>query len=374
MATDLERLVIALTERQNNFIAQLQTQQSEALAAMMTRVESRPPEARSLVDSRGIGKPDTLTSKTAHNPTEYKVWRVKYVNWVTASMPEMLDMFALLERNNEDIITDEKYREFLQSTPAVANFSAQLRATLVSLCVAEPLNVVLNTPVSPQAGLESMRRLNQRYDPVGPLSSKLILQKLMSTKPVGSTELRSSLEQIEKAFLEYEQRSGNALPEDMQLVVVEQLLSDPIKTHVALNSDRLGTLAALRVEILKYADRISQERTISGGASPMEVDVLTWQKGKSKGRGKGKGKYDYAQPKGKGKKGDEGKGKKAERFEGTCYNCGKQGHRSSECWSTKTSSSTTPVAPKGKGKGKDKRERKEGHSPLPRRTGGRVTR
>ena len=59
MATDLERLVIALTDRQNNFIAQLQQQQSEALAAMMTRVESQPTQARSLVDSRGIGKPDT---------------------------------------------------------------------------------------------------------------------------------------------------------------------------------------------------------------------------------------------------------------------------------------------------------------------------
>mgnify|MGYP000606469919 FL=1 len=341
MSTDLERMVVALTERQNNFIAQLQVQQTEALAAMMTRVESKPPEARSLVDSRGIGKPDTLTSKTAHNQTEFKVWRVKYVNWVTASMPEMLELFAQLERNNEEIITDEKYREFLLEQPQVASFSAQLRATLVSLCVAEPLNVVLNTPVSPQAGLESMRRLNQRYDPVGPLSSKLILQKLMSTKPVGSTDLRSSLEQTEKSFLEYEQRSGNALPEDMQLVVVEQLLSDPIKTHVALNSERLGSLAALRTEILKYADRISQERTIGGGASPMEVDALTWWKGKGKGKEK-KGKYETAQPKGKGKKGDEGKGKKAERFEGTCYNCGKQGHRSTECWAAKTSTPATP--------------------------------
>ena len=249
---------MSLTERQNNFIAQLQSQQAEALAAIVTRVESRPPEARSLVDSRGIGKPDPLTSKTAQDQTAFKIWRVKYVNWVTASMPEMLDLFGQLERNNEVIITDEKHREFLQVTPAVANFSAQLRATLVSLCVAEPLNVVLNTPTSPQAGLEAMRRLNQRYDPVGPLSSKLILQQLMSTKPVGSTELRSSLEQIEKAFLEYEQRSGNALPEDMQLVVVEQLPSVPIKTHVALKSDRVGTLATLRVEILKYAARSSQ--------------------------------------------------------------------------------------------------------------------
>ena len=79
MATDLERLVIALTERQNHFIAQLQHQQNEALTALMTRAESQPPQARSLVDSRGIGKPDTLTSKTAQSHTEYKFWIVKYV-------------------------------------------------------------------------------------------------------------------------------------------------------------------------------------------------------------------------------------------------------------------------------------------------------
>ena len=350
MATDLERLVIALTDRQNNFIAQLQHQQNEALTAMMTRVESQPPQARSLVDSRGIGKPDTLTSKVAQSQTEYKVWRVKYVNWVTASMPDMHDLFVHLERQNDEIITVERYQELLQVTPGVASYSAQLRATLVSLCVDEPLNVVLNTPVSPQAGLESMRRLNQRYDPVGPLSSKLILQRLMSTKSVPSTELRTALEYVEKSFLEYEQRSGHALPADMQLVVVEQLLSEPIKTHVALNGERLSTLPILRAEILKYADRISQERTMSGGSSPMEVDALTWQKGKGKWpKGKGKGKGDYAQPPGKGKKGYDGKGKPQERFEGACFNCGKPWHRASECRSAPSS-----AVPKGKGKGKGK--------------------
>jgi hypothetical protein len=237
MATDLERLVMALTDRQNHFIAQLQQQQSEALAAMMTRVESQPTQARSLVDSRGIGKPDTLSSKMAQSQIDYKVWRIKYVNWVTASMPSMIDVFSHLERHNDEIISDDKYQEWLHSTPAVASFSAQLRATLVSLCVDEPLNVVLNTPVSPQAGLESMRRLNQRYDPVGPLSSKIILQRLMSTKAVPITDLRTSLEHVEKSFLEYEQRSGHALTDDLQLVVVEQLLSEPIKTHVALNGE-----------------------------------------------------------------------------------------------------------------------------------------
>ncbi len=133
MATDLERLVIALTDWQNNFIALLQQQQSEALAAMMPRVESQPTQARSLVDSRGIGKPDTLTSKMAQSQTDYKVWRIKDVNWVTASMPNMIDVFSHLERNNEEDISDDKYREFLQSTPAVASFSAQLQASSESL-------------------------------------------------------------------------------------------------------------------------------------------------------------------------------------------------------------------------------------------------
>ena len=82
----------------------------------------------------------------------------------------------------------------------------------------------------------------------------------------------------------------------------------------------------------------------------MEVDALTWQKGKGKWpKGKGKGKGDYAQPKGKGKKGYDGKGKQHDRFEGACFNCGKPGHRASECRSSPSS-----TVPKGKSRGKGK--------------------
>ena len=139
-----------------------------------------------------------------------------------------------------------------------------------------------------------MRRLNQRYDPVGPLSSKLIVQRLMSTKAVPITDLRTSLEHVEKSFLGYEQRSGHALTDDLQRVVVQQLLSEPIKTHVALNGERLSTLPTLRAEILKYADRVSQERTMSGGASPMEVDAMTYQKADETQRQGQEGSYAFS--------------------------------------------------------------------------------
>ena len=78
---------------------------------------------------------------------------------------------------------------------------------------------------------------------------------------------------------------------------------------------------------------------------PMDVGALGKKgkggKGKGKGKGKGHGKpkgekgqgkssSDGAKAKGKGK--DGGKGKQNSRaFDGECYNCGKWGHRSSDC-------------------------------------------
>mgnify|MGYP000279160782 CR=1 FL=1 len=91
---------------------------------------------------------------------------------------------------------------------------------------------------------------------------------------------------------------------------------------------------------------------MSGRASPMEVDALTYPKVKGKGD-KGKGKGDGAKSRGKGKKGYDGKGKHQEpRFEGACFNCGTQGHRASECRSAPSSATGKggePSNPKGKG-------------------------
>ena len=92
----------------------------------------------------------------------------------------------------------------------------------------------------------------------------------------------------------------------------------------------------------------SSQARLASGAAPMDIEpgmgsLAKGHKGKGKAKGKGKGK-------GKGKrKGKEGKGQV--QFQGECYNCGKWGHSSQNCWS--------PQNPKGgkgnqKGKGKGK--------------------
>ena len=70
----------------------------------------------------------------------------------------------------------------------------------------------------------------------------------------------------------------------------------------------------------------------------MDVDFVhkEGQKGKGKGNDKGKGK-PKGKSKGKDKQNEKGKSSwkgqsNQEKFQGTCRNCGKTGHKWSECW------------------------------------------
>ena len=90
------------------------------------------------------------------------------------------------------------YQKLVQERPLVEQLSAQLRATLVSLCVEEPLSIVQNTTKGPQSGIEALRRLTNRFDPSGPRAAKVMLQKMMTTSVVKVRELRTALEKLER--------------------------------------------------------------------------------------------------------------------------------------------------------------------------------
>ena len=143
------------------------------------------------------------------------------------------------------------------------------------------------------------------------------------------------------------------------MVIIEQLLMDPIKTHVSLNSDRLDTYESLRGEIMKYAERIHEERCVAGGAVPMDVDAL------AKGKSKGKGKRD-AQGKGKGR----GAGKAKSASQSACRHCNRPltvKHTDWDCWYNPKNMDPEAVEKRrrqgstdGRGKGKGSRKGKSG--------------
>ncbi len=277
-------------------MAEQAANQQQSFERALSRLEPRSANTE-LVDSRGVAKPEPLTSKVAEDVAKFKMWRVKFVNWICAAMPSANSILERIEEDTATDITQNDFDELCEGHEAAPKISAQLRATLVSMCEGEPYAIVLNGPKGARAGIEAMRRLNHRYDPTGPRSSKMLLSQIMNTSRVKIGELVSAVERLEKQFEEYRARSGSELPEEIRMVVLEQMLMDPIKTHCSLGSEQLDTHAKLRKEVVTYAERIAQENlTIGSGATPMDINQLDTR-----------------------------------RFNGYCNYCGAWGHRGAEC-------------------------------------------
>ena len=184
MADPVERLLQSTQAQTAALVTQLQQQsdtnmrmQTEAFAEAMNRISTASKgSGASLVDSRGVGKPDVLNSKVANELSAFKTWRLKFVvNWICASWPGAATILEELESSSSDEVALVSYQKLVQEQPLVEQLSAQLRATLVSLCVEEPLSIVQNTTKGPQSGLEALRRLNNRFDPSGPRMAKVML-------------------------------------------------------------------------------------------------------------------------------------------------------------------------------------------------------
>ena len=92
MADPVERLLQSMQAQTAALVTQLQQQsdtnmrvQTEAFAAAMNRLSLvGKGSGASLVDSRGVGKPDVLNSKVANELSAFKTWRLKFVNWIWA--------------------------------------------------------------------------------------------------------------------------------------------------------------------------------------------------------------------------------------------------------------------------------------------------
>eukprot|EP00971_Amphidinium_carterae_P154278 3059723-Amphidinium_carterae.1 len=227
-------------------LTQQTRQQGEALQNLQPRGDGS-----NLVDTRGIAKPEPLTSAIANEHAQYVVWRLKLNNWISSAYPQAMEVLDELEQKSNTEFTHERFNELLaEKGQWLYKLSNQLRAILVSVCLEEPLGLVRNTPRTPQQGLEALRRLNDRFDPLGPRAAKTLLHKILSTKSVPILQLRSALEEVKKHCEEYRVRTGNALAEDLKMVVVEQLLQEPLRTHISLNTDRLATYTTLRAEVV----------------------------------------------------------------------------------------------------------------------------
>ena len=351
MSSELQQILQTLQQQQAQQTQALLQQQTQAFEAILSRLPQggREPSGM-LIDTRGIAKPEQLTSNIANEHGKFVLWRVKLGNYIEAAFPGSANILENIERHSAEEIDQEKFEALLEGKDWMRKMSFQLKAILTSICVEEPLTLVMNTPRADFAGLEAYRKLNDRYDPLGPRAAKSLLQRILGVSISPLHEVRLNVERVERLMDEYRLRTGNPLGEDIRMVVLESLLPEPLKTHVSLNAPRLSSYPLLRDEVVRYAEKVEQDLKASG-AAPMELDLVV-QKGKGKGKSKGKGKTN-------------GKGIQPK---DVCKRCGRPGHWKAECYATKHQDGTElPPSSKGgekgkhkgKGKGKNKGKNKE---------------
>ena len=213
-------------------------------------------------------------------------------------------------------------------------------------------------------GFESWRKLHGTWNTDTAGRARSLLREILSPTRAKLPELMCAIEKMEDLVRRCccrRDAKGNArtLAEDIRMCSLEALLPDDLEKYVQFNRARLTSYGVLREEIKTNCEcrghanaRNVKQKGPShpGGDDPMDIGAVGKGKGKQSkckhGKGKGKGKQGQQGQHGQDK--DKSKDKNKDSVE--CWNSGKRGHYSKDCWSKKN---TNKGGSKGKHKSKN---------------------
>ena len=280
-----------------------------------------------LVDTRGVGKPPNFgLGEERVLEKNFPVWQRKMLNYVVSifiDLKEPLDWAITVPTPITDADLEKAFGHGADIIDQVDNLQEklhQLYSVLVQVTEGEANDIVCN---SQGRGLEAWRKLARRWDPLTGGRIRTLLRFIISPGRAKMDELQGALERWEEQIGKYcnsKDRKGmnRELPEDIQMAALESLVPVELETHLQMNSTRLTSYEEMRNEVVTYVEsriggRIREARVQHHDRArdhhhqhhdPMEVDSLS--KGKSKGKGN-------------------------QQFQGSCFKCGKPGHKSAEC-------------------------------------------
>jgi hypothetical protein len=291
----------------------------EVAAAIAAATRAARP-GRQLVDPKGLGKPPFFTG----NESEFAVWCRKTENSVLSVYPEAVELMRAAVDSQKEVNIEEFQTDMGMPKEIIDEVNAQVYSVMMALTSNEPFDIVVGAGAG--NGLETWRRLHRRYDPGTVGRSRGMLRDILSPAKSNIESLRHNVEKLEEKIRRYCERrdaSGGkmTLNEDIRMASLEALLPDDLEKHVQLNRGRLTTYETLRGEVVMYAEaRGTSVKPPRESRHDDPMDTSSMMKGKAKGKGK----------KGDGKGKGSGAGSDKE-----CYNCGKKGHFSKDCWAPK---------------------------------------
>ena len=199
-------------------------------------------------------------------------WSFVFRGCLRAFDPTATRLLRQVETNVEGPVVVDKRR-----------LSTQLFCVLALSRRGKALQVVRRVPEG--FGFEAWKQLCREFEPRLPSRFRGMLQALLS--PTRMDDPVQTICQWESRVKVCEEKSGDKVPENTKLAVLEKYLCDgELAQHSNLQSSRLTTHDLARKEATNHL-RAKQTWTASGSSDPMDLSPLGKGKGGKEGKRQG---------------------------------------------------------------------------------------
>jgi hypothetical protein len=295
-------------------------------------------------------------SKFSGKAEEWDDWAFTFKRTVRSMSQRAFDCLKLAEKTTEPVTPRDLSDEFTKHR------SGELYDILCQNCTGEAMSLVKS--VEDMEGFRAWQILYNKYNPKTMARGVRMLIEIVSPPKLKDlTEIETAIQKWENKLTNMRSQFGDGFSERMKIAIFTNMLPATIQDYIYSIVEDASLYDVIKE---KVRSMVSNKVAMGTGPAPMDIGGLQepwggeeWhedgeyydvgavtpdtkcyrcqgyghfsrdcatkavEKGKGKGHEKGKGK-GQGQEKGKGK----GKGKS---FPGTCWTCGKDGHRAHDC-------------------------------------------